>query len=121
MQRVIAQLRRRRKMLYFYSIFITLIGCYAYFKVASLICLITSVLSGMIIGIAALYPKQRWLAYGVASFLGFFFTLNFINSPRFFPSGVVALVSLVVVLWPFVKKWQPAIGGLQLSNRRTQR
>lgn len=108
-------------MLYFYSIFISLMGCYAYIKVGSLICIVTSVLCGMIIGIAAMYPKQRWLAYGVASFLAFFFTLNFIASPRFFPTGVLAVVSLVVVLWPFVKKLQPSIGGLQLSSRRTQR
>ncbi len=108
-------------MLYFYSIFISIMGCYAYFKVGSMICLTSSLACGVIVGVAALYKPFQWLAYGIASLLTFSFTLNLISSPRFFPNGILALVSVCVIAWPFVRKLRISFGDLPHSSRRTQR
>lgn len=107
--------------LYFYSVFLVMLGSYAYLHAASAISLITSLSCALIITTAATIRSQSPLGFGVTGLLALYFSLNYISSHRFFPHGLIALVSLFVVLWPLLSKVRFSIVHSPRSTRRIRR
>ncbi len=91
-------------MLYTYSAFLVALGSYAYLHSNSLVSLLTSLISALMITSAATLKNQAHVGYAVTAFLAFYFSLNYISSHRLFPHGLIASVSMFVLIWPLLKR-----------------
>jgi uncharacterized membrane protein (UPF0136 family) len=94
-----------------YGIFLLVGGVMGYAKSHSTASLIMGSLSAalVLIGSAAMLKGNEWgyyLAMGVTTFLALFFSYRFYQSGKIFPPGVMALISLSIVIGLLATKWK---------------
>jgi uncharacterized membrane protein (UPF0136 family) len=90
-------------LVFFYGVFVLLGGIFGHAKAGSTMSLIMGVIFGvlLLIASAAIYVKQKWgapFALVLVFILDAFFTYRFVTTLKFMPSGILALVSLIVLL-----------------------
>jgi uncharacterized membrane protein (UPF0136 family) len=86
-----------------YGIFILIGGILGHIRAASTVSLVMGILSGglLLIAAGAVFGKQKWgipLALIVTFILDTFFSYRFLTTLNFIPSGLLALVSLIVLI-----------------------
>lgn len=87
--------------LFFYALIVLIGGVIGFLKVGSLMSLASGLLFGGLLLLSFFYLKHKWGAYlalGVTFILDAFFTQRYLHSLKFMPSGMLSLLSLVVLI-----------------------
>lgn len=106
-----------RSLLLFYSLVVFAGGIIGFIKAQSTASLISGFSFGCLILTSSILLKQyqnfgKKMALTLAAFLALFFTYRFMNSFAFFPSGIMALISLGVFLTILKGKEKPQISQI---------
>gem|GEM_PF-3004493 len=91
-------------LIFFYAIFILIGGIAGYFKASSLSSLSVAIscTSLLFMALWGFCKKKRWgmpLAFGTTLLLDLIFNYRFLLTFKFLPSGLLSLVSLVVLIF----------------------
>jgi len=88
--------------LWIYVVLLCVGGLIGYLKAGSIISLITSVGFAIPLALCALGILPRWVAYVLTGFLGAFFLFRLVKSGKFMPAGLMAVVSVIVLILLFL-------------------
>ncbi|XP_074642457.1 transmembrane protein 14C-like [Tubulanus polymorphus] len=87
---------------YGYAAFIALGGIFGYVKAGSTMSLLSGLVCGGLLGVGAFQlsenPQNVHLALGTSVFLSGMMGFRFVNSGKFMPAGMVAVVSVLMAV-----------------------
>lgn len=88
------------ELLYEFATLMILGGIFGYVKGRSKVSLIAGLGSGALLTVAALLPftAGRWLALAVAAILAVVFTMRWVKTRSFMPSGLLLLVTIAFIV-----------------------